>query len=120
MISSAADADVGLDDRQAELLVQMVGERGRGPDEVLEPGLLVLLLLDEAALLGRPEDHLGDVEREVGHDLDRLGRGHLGRGLGPRALGHRLPLTSPSGPGASSGGASSRSGFSSSSFCRSS
>ena len=41
------DADVRLDDRQADLLVQVVRQRGRGPDEILVPRLLVLLLLDE-------------------------------------------------------------------------
>ena len=76
---------------EAQLLVEVVGERVDGAHDVLERQLLAILLGDQGALLVVVEHDRGQVERQVvglalgrgggGVDRRRLGRGRRGRRL---------------------------------------
>ena len=91
-------------ERQPELVLQVVGERRRGPDHVLERQVLAVLLGDERALLAGVEHDLEGIVGQIvrlplgdgrlrGDRLDGRGRRRVGR-RGPvrrvTVLGRRL------------------------------
>ncbi len=79
MISFPMRRTAGVLGREAELLVEIVGERGLVADDVLERQVLAVLLRDERPLLvvvvGR--DHRGEIERQL-VGLALAGRRRLG------------------------------------------